>query len=771
VSGTAASPFRQPKAVFAVAFACVVSFMGIGLVDPILPAISHQLHASPSEVTLLFTSYLVVTAVAMLITNWVSSRLGAKKTLIAGLILIVVFSALAGASPTINQIIGFRAGWGVGNALFIATSLAVIVASASGGFAGAIVLYETALGIGIAVGPLLGGTLGEISWRGPFYGVAVLMAIALIATVVLVEPTPKPAHKTGLSAPLRALRHRGLLTLSLTALCYNWGFFTVLGYAPFPMELSPIRLGLVFFGWGIFVAIFAVFGAPRLQARLGIARTMYLNLAAFAVVVLVIAIWTTDRAVLIPAVIVSGIFIGVNNTITTQAAMTVSPVEKPVASAAYSFVRFIGGGLAPYAAGRLVLAINIHVPFFIAAGALVLGIVILSTARGLLTEAERVQAENVAENVAGTASARTVPAETGPAAPALIPVAGGAAAPDGAAEIILAAIDRSPMAPLVTETAARLASADGRAVYVVHAQEDVTASDTAVDGENLEDARALVRNQLDLLAAHHVPAQGHVLRHAPGHGVAGRMVAEYAASIGASTIVIGAPSHGGLPALMDDSASRELWRHARSNILIVNPDAPGIRAAADEWRELASLSLLLGGLAAPAADRRSQVLGQVFQRGQRGGQGGLLLGGQAGHAFGQDRGSLRRDALKGLFPFGGGLDAGGAEVVGVTQAADQAKRIKLADHAGQHGRVEALDLGEFGEAERAAVGDDAEHGCLRRGQPLPHRGRVQLPREPQDDPPETDNGLLVHAHSPPPLLCAGSGSIIAVRGRYRYPSR
>src|SRR5689334_6304518 len=184
---TAVNPFRQPKAVFAVAFACVVSFMGIGLVDPILPAISHELHASPSEVTLLFTSYLVLTAVAMLITNWVSSRIGAKRTLIAGLVIIVVFSALAGASPTIGGIIGFRAGWGVGNALFIATSLAVIVASASGGFTGAIVLYETALGVGIAVGPLVGGTLGEISWRGPFYGVSVLMAIALIATVVLVD--------------------------------------------------------------------------------------------------------------------------------------------------------------------------------------------------------------------------------------------------------------------------------------------------------------------------------------------------------------------------------------------------------------------------------------------------------------------------------------------------------------------------------------------------------------------------------------------------------
>ncbi len=210
----AASPFKQPKAVFAVAFACVVSFMGIGLVDPILPAISNQLHASPSETTLLFTSYLVVTAVAMLITNWVSSRIGAKWTMIAGLVLIVAFSALAGSSGSISEIIEFRAGWGIGNALFIATSLAVIVASASGGFAGAIVLYETALGLGIAVGPLVGGTLGEISWRGPFYGVSVLMAISLLATVILVDKTPKPPARTSLAAPFKALRHRGLLTMA-----------------------------------------------------------------------------------------------------------------------------------------------------------------------------------------------------------------------------------------------------------------------------------------------------------------------------------------------------------------------------------------------------------------------------------------------------------------------------------------------------------------------------------------------------------------------------
>src|ERR1700709_171838 len=88
-----ATPFKQPRAVWALAFACVVSFMGIGLVDPILKTLAGQLQATPSQGELLITRYLVVTAIAMLGTGWVSSRIGAKKTLIAGLILIVIFAA------------------------------------------------------------------------------------------------------------------------------------------------------------------------------------------------------------------------------------------------------------------------------------------------------------------------------------------------------------------------------------------------------------------------------------------------------------------------------------------------------------------------------------------------------------------------------------------------------------------------------------------------------------------------------------------------------
>ena len=385
-----ASPFRQPKAVWAVALACVISFMGIGLVDPILPALKTQLHASTSQVSLLFTSYLVVTAVMMLVTNAVSSRLGAKRTLVAGLALIVVFSLLAGASGGIDQIVGFRAGWGLGNALFIATSLAVIVGSASGGFAGAIVLYETALGVGIAVGPLLGGLLGNVSWRGPFFGVAALMAVSLVATLVLVDKTPRPApeHRTSLTAPLKALRHRGLLTLSIVALLYNWGFFTMLGYAPYPMRLGTISLGLVFTGWGILVAVFAVFGAPRLAARFGTARTLYANLLVFAVLLVLIGAGTNVLWALVGGVIVAGACIGLNNTLMTQAVMTISEAERPVASAAYGFVRFIGGGLAPYVAAKIAESYGTHLPFYVGAAAVVAAVPVLATVGRMLAAAE-----------------------------------------------------------------------------------------------------------------------------------------------------------------------------------------------------------------------------------------------------------------------------------------------------------------------------------------------------------------------------------------------
>ncbi|MQA05767.1 MAG: MFS transporter [Streptosporangiales bacterium] len=382
------SILRQPKAVWAVAFASVIAFMGIGLVDPILKPIAEQLDASPSQVSLLFTSYLLIIGVAMLVTGVISSRIGSKKTLLAGLVLIVVFSALAGASDTIGQIIGFRAGWGLGNSLFIATALSAIVGSASGGVASAIILYEAALGVGIASGPLVGGLLGEISWRGPFFGVAVLMAVAFIITMVLLPKGEAPVSRSSLLDPFRALRHRSLLTVGITALCYNFGFFALLAYTPFPLAMGALEIGFVFCGWGIGVAVSSVFVAPLLQRRFGTMPVLLTVLAAFAAVLAVMAIGTDSKPVLVACVVTSGLLMGVNNTLITETVMVAAPVERPVASAAYSFVRFTGGATAPWLAGKLGETFNPHLPFWVGAAVVLVAFVVLSTGRRVLAHVD-----------------------------------------------------------------------------------------------------------------------------------------------------------------------------------------------------------------------------------------------------------------------------------------------------------------------------------------------------------------------------------------------
>ncbi|MFC3749481.1 MFS transporter [Paenibacillus sp. GCM10012306] len=387
-----AGRLTQPRAVWAVAFACVISFMGLGLVDPILPAIGKQLHATPSQVSLLFSSYNLVTGIAMLVTGFISSRIGMKWTMMTGTALIVIFALLGGMSSSIGQLVGFRAGWGLGNALFIATALSAIVGLSVRGSAKAVILYEAALGLGISVGPLLGGELGSISWRGPFFGVGALMAIAFISIGLLMPKIPKQKSRASLADPFKALRHPGLLVLAITAFLYNFGFFTLMAYTPFVMNLDEHGLGYVFFGWGLLLAFTSVFVAPRLQKRFGSIRSMSAALLLFALTLLVMGIWTSSQITMILAVIIAGAFLGTNNTLITTAVMEAAPVERSTASAAYSFVRFIGGALAPWLAGKLAEWYNPHVPFYIGALFVVVAIGIVLLGRKYLTHVDKASA-------------------------------------------------------------------------------------------------------------------------------------------------------------------------------------------------------------------------------------------------------------------------------------------------------------------------------------------------------------------------------------------
>ncbi len=380
-----ASILKQPRTVWAIAFACVIAFMGIGLVDPILKGIASELHASPTQTELLFTSYLAITGLMMLITSFVSSRLGARLTLLIGLALIVIFALLAALSGSVEAIIGFRAGWGLGNALFISTALATIVGAASGGTNQAIIVYEAALGLGIAVGPLLGGLLGSISWRGPFFGVSGLMVVAFVAILILL-PREKGVvrEKTRLSAPLRALGNRPLLVLALSAFFYNFGFFVLLAYTPFAPGLTgfnPLGLGLTFFGWGIAVAVTSVWVAPVLTARLPRSIVLAIVMGVLALDLIVAGVFVTTTAALIACVVVGGLMLGVINTVLTESTMEATDLPRSVASSTYSFVRFMGGAAAPPAAAAIAAATNGSVPFFVGGVSVLVATTLILTGR------------------------------------------------------------------------------------------------------------------------------------------------------------------------------------------------------------------------------------------------------------------------------------------------------------------------------------------------------------------------------------------------------
>ncbi|KQQ92811.1 MFS transporter [Leifsonia sp. Leaf325] len=402
-STSGSSILTQPKAVWAVAFACVVAFMGIGLVDPILPAIAADLQASPTETEFLFTSYLVITGIAMFFTSWVSSRIGAKKTLLIGLAVIVVFAAAAGLSGDVESIIGFRAGWGLGNALFISTALATIVGAASGGTSSAIILYEAALGLGLAIGPLVGGVLGSWSWRGPFFGTAVLMAVGFIAISTLLRSSAgdeKPVP-TAFSAPFRALGRPALAILAATAVFYNFGFFVLLAYTPFalvPLGVSSaISLGFVFFGWGVAVAVSSVWLAPMLTARMRRTRVIWTILPLLALDMVAIALLIHSVVGIVVFVVVGGLLLGIMNTVLTESVMEATDLPRSVASSAYSGVRFLGGAVAPPVASLLAANVSEQAPFIAGAIAFVLATLIVIAGRRALATSDGIAELDEAE--------------------------------------------------------------------------------------------------------------------------------------------------------------------------------------------------------------------------------------------------------------------------------------------------------------------------------------------------------------------------------------
>ncbi len=228
-------------------------------------------------------------ALAMLATSTISSLIGVKRTLIAGLVLIIAFSALAGSSGSIGEIVGFRAAGGSGT-LFAATALAAIVGAASGNRHG-----DQPRGRDrdrYRDGP-------DPRWRPrrhqlarPFLFLPLPDGIASWPIFVTLPRTVLVGLFSGRRSSPAGLRDPGLRTMAITAASSTTSAFTSSpGRRRLPSGPMHTASDWSSAGWGIGVALTSVFVAPRLRNRFGTLRTTHFVLASIAILMLIAGIF------------------------------------------------------------------------------------------------------------------------------------------------------------------------------------------------------------------------------------------------------------------------------------------------------------------------------------------------------------------------------------------------------------------------------------------------------------------------------------------------
>ncbi|MFE7659292.1 MFS transporter [Streptomyces celluloflavus] len=369
----------QSATVWSCLFVLFVGLMGVGTVDPLLPSIATHLHASASQVEGLFIGYFLVQAVVMAFSAPLTARFGTRKVISVGLALSCLCAIAVGLSSDIGAISAIRVVWGLGNSLMISSSLAIMMGAATGGAATGVLLYEAALGCGFALGPVFGGTLGQLYWRAPFFGNALLTLCGFICACFVMKHPPRPR---GAAGPLptwwggyKALGRPKVLGVSIISMLYNFGYFMVIAFGPFAIGGSPLVIGMVFVLWGVCFAIGSILLAHPLMARLGRIGCTVTTLLVFAVLFLGATLTgTTGTRVLL---VLTGLCIGIQNTLFTTVVVTVDDkTPRWAITGAFNVLRWLGAALAPLTAGYLTAAFGPAGPFRVAAAVQVLALVL-----------------------------------------------------------------------------------------------------------------------------------------------------------------------------------------------------------------------------------------------------------------------------------------------------------------------------------------------------------------------------------------------------------
>jgi EmrB/QacA subfamily drug resistance transporter len=204
------------------------------VVNVALPVLQTNLNASVTDVQWVIEAYTLFLAALLLLGGSLGDRFGRKKIYAIGVVVFALASVWCGLAPNISQLILARAAQGVGGALLVPGSLAIISATFSEKDRGkAIGTWSGATAMTTALGPVLGGWLIEhVTWRAVFF-LNVPLAVIVLALLLLWVPESRDEKDSGRVDLFGA----GLATLGLGGLVFGLIESSRLGFR------NPIVIG------------------------------------------------------------------------------------------------------------------------------------------------------------------------------------------------------------------------------------------------------------------------------------------------------------------------------------------------------------------------------------------------------------------------------------------------------------------------------------------------------------------------------------------------
>ena len=187
--------------------ACTILASGLAFVDGSvvnvgLPAIGLGLHAGAGDLSWVINAYLLPLGALLLLGGAAGDRYGRRNLLILGTALFGLASLLAALAPSLAWLLAGRMLQGVGAALLLPNSLAILGAAYSGEARGrAIGIWAAAGAVMGAMGPVLGGWLIDaIGWRAIFYITLPAVLAAILLALAYVKPADRVSRAPSLDA-------------------------------------------------------------------------------------------------------------------------------------------------------------------------------------------------------------------------------------------------------------------------------------------------------------------------------------------------------------------------------------------------------------------------------------------------------------------------------------------------------------------------------------------------------------------------------------------